>query len=205
MKSISIRLTGILLLIFAITTPLSAGVGEKRINELITAFKNYNPDSQNSSANIESILNLDFMAKHSMNFYWDKMTDSEKKEFASIFKKLVEKLAYKKSRDYFRNNKYTLVKETTGTAKDYLFSSQKESVKLVTVTVSVDYKAGTGIKKENVVFHLIQQPQGLIVFDVELLDGSLVKDYRNQFSKNIREKGGVSGLIKVMNDKYNEK
>ncbi len=44
----------------------------------------------------------------------------------------------------------------------------------------------------------------LVVFDVILLEGSLVKDYRNQFSRTIRKKGGYDGLIQSLKEKYNE-
>jgi len=181
-----------------------AGEAQSKVEQLITGFKNYKKGNSGSVKNIEKVLNLDFMAQRSMNFHWPKMSDNEKKEFLDIFKKLVEKMAYEKSGTYFKNNKYTFVSEKRISKKDYLLSRKKEKLSITAVKLKVDYKTGTGIKKENIVFYLIKRPEGLVVFDVELLDGSLVKDYRNQFSRTKRKKGGIKGLINSMKDKYNE-
>ena len=75
---------------------------------------------------------------------------------------------------------------------------------MLTVTMKIDYKTKTGTKKETCTFYLIKQNNKLVIFDVEILGGSLVKDYRNQFSRTIRKKGGIDGMIKTMEDKYNE-
>ncbi len=175
-----------------------AGGGEQRVNQLIDAFKAYN------TSKIERILDLDFMARRAMNLHWNKMSASQKKNFRAWFVKVVRKLAYKKTGKYFKNNKYAFVKEKTHKVRDYLFTRKKEKIDVISVSLTVDYKTGTGIKKEKVTFQLTSRGGKLIVFDVIMLDDSLVRDYRNQFSKTIKKKGGYDGLIKALKDKYNE-
>lgn len=182
-----------------------AGAGKTRVLKLVKAFKAYKKGNQSSAKAIEKILNLSFMAQRSMNLHWSKMSDAQKKKFISIFRRLVEKLAFKKSGTYFKGNKYAVTGESTKTKRDYLLTRKKEKVTLTRVTLKVDYKTKTGFKKEDVIFVLLKRPgKGLIVFDIEILGGSLVRDYRNQFSKTINKKGGVSGLIKVMENKLAE-
>ncbi len=182
-----------------------AGEGKKRVLKLVKAFKAYRKGNQSSTKAIEKILDLSFMAQRSMNLHWSKMSGSQKKTFISIFRRLVEKLAFKKSGTYFKENKYAVTSESTKTKRDYLLTRKKEKVTLTRVTLKVDYKTKTGTKKENVVFILLKRAgKGLVVFDIEILGGSLVRDYRNQFSKTIHKKGGVPGLIKVMKNKLAE-
>ncbi|HEO64969.1 MAG TPA: ABC transporter substrate-binding protein [Spirochaetes bacterium] len=182
-----------------------AGEGKSRVLKLVKAFKAYKKGNRSSVKAIEKILDLDFMAQRSMNLHWSKMSDSQKKKFMSIFKRLIEKLAYSKSGTYFKGNKYVVTGESTKTKRDYLLTRKKKKLTLTRVFLKVDYKTKTGVKKEDVVFVLLKRPgKGLIVFDIEILGGSLVRDYRNQFSRTIHKKGGVSGLIKVMEDKLAE-
>lgn len=181
-----------------------AGPGKQRLDDFIKHLIDYSKGNKSAQSSIEGILDIDFMAKRAMNLHWKKMSASQKKEYLSVFKKLLRHLAYKKSGEYFTSNKYKIGNEMEDNIRDYLTSKKKERLDVITVTMKVDYKAKTGVKKETITFHFIKQDGKLIVFDVELLEGSLVKDYRNQFSKTIREEGGVDGLIKKLNKRYKE-
>ncbi|MDH4128453.1 MAG: ABC transporter substrate-binding protein [Spirochaetota bacterium] len=205
MKRKLIVLIGLILITYCFGfNNIFARSGKDRINQLIKAFTRYDKNNRSSVKAIESIIDLDFLAKRSMNIHWNKMSDDQKKQFINIFNQLVEKLAYSKTKDYFRNNKYIISKETNETKRDYLLDHKKVSVKLIAVNVKIDYETGTGIKKESVIFYLIKQPNGLVIFDIEMLEGSIVKDYRNQFSKTIRDDGGIDGLIKKLEKKLKE-
>jgi ABC-type transporter MlaC component len=108
------------------------------------------------------------------------MSKAEKNKFSNLLVRIVRKLAYAENKIYFKNNPYT-------------YGSVVKSGSITKVPITVDFE---GIE-EAVIFYMKKVAGRWKVDDIELLDSSVIIDYKNQFN-SIINKEGLNGLLKRM-------
>ena len=123
------------------------------------------------------------MARRSLGRYWAQRTAEEKREFVSLFSKLVERTYMKQVEDYsgesVRYGKEAIDGDYAVVAVDILTQKNKD--------ISVDYR----LQKEG---------NEWLIYDVSIEGVSLVNNYRTQFNSIIQQ-SSYENLVKKMRDK----
>jgi len=123
------------------------------------------------------------MAKEAIGDYWKKVSVKKRERYSYLLERLVEKIAYPASKEYFNkiDIKYDKVEK---------LSDDKYIVKTTVINKDEDFDVSLDFK-------LHKTKTGWRVYDVITDGDSLVLDYKNQFIKIIKEKG-FDHLIKLM-------
>ncbi len=127
------------------------------------------------------------MAKRSLARHWRKRTPEERKEFVSIFSRLLE-ASYISKIEAYTNEKITYDREVIKGGGRYAVVST--SVITKDVTIPIDYK-------------VMQKGDRWWVYDVSIEGVSFISTYRSQYNKIIM-KESYEGLLKRMKRKLDE-
>lgn len=132
---------------------------------------------------IDGAFDWEEFSKRALGKNWRKITDSDKKEFTSLFKELIKRTYMEKSGQYSGGRVEFLGEETDekyGEVKSQLISSSGTQT-------PVDYKV---MKKDGAWW----------VYDINIEGSSLVGTYRKQFN-NILLKSSFDELMEILREK----
>jgi phospholipid transport system substrate-binding protein len=134
----------------------------------------------------DEMLDYSGLAKASLGDEWAVRTEEERKEFSNILKQLVRK-AYEKN-----------LKKTVTFRIDYVGQDAIDSSQLVKTRAT--NQANSRDEPVEIDFKMVQDGGTWKVADIITEGSSLVRNYRNQFTRIIK-RDGFPALIKKMNDK----
>ncbi len=129
--------------------------------------------------------NYEEMGKRSLGAKWKSLSPDEKKQFLSLFEKLLEN-SYASKIESYQDEKINYNEEIIKGK----YAMVKTEVVRRSDSVEVDYK-------------LLKTESDWQVYDFIIAGVSMVRNYRTQFSKVIR-KESIKGLIEKMKEKIDE-
>jgi phospholipid transport system substrate-binding protein len=197
MKSVYRFLFLVLLGTLALALPAEARASEAesylkgRQAELNTLLKQSKSDT--NERKIESVFDqmLDYrtLAKESLNDFWSQRSDSERAEFESVLKQLVQN-AYRKSLRKTLDYDVAFVGETKNDESYLVKTVAKSKTNKRDEPISIDY-----------VLHKVDGKWR--VYDIVTEGSSLIQNYRNQFRRVIKKKG-FDELMRMMRKKLKQ-
>ena len=185
MKKLLLISTILTMVLFVAVQVADAASAQGTVKSLISKFKNYNGTNK-AKASIERILDAKHLGQKAMSTHWDSMNSTQKQKFNNLIVKLIRNIAYTECKIYYNENHYT-----------YGNVTRSGSITKVPQTVSVE-----GLE-EPVIFYMKKIGNRWRIEDIELLDSTMVIDYKNQFN-SIINKEGVDGLLKRMEKRINQ-
>ncbi|NOR73068.1 MAG: ABC transporter substrate-binding protein [Mariprofundaceae bacterium] len=123
------------------------------------------------------------MSKRSLGKAWKSTSESERKNFTELFRKLLE-------RSY--GNRLASFREQRVEFDDAQFKKDKARVKTRVVDVN---------KEIPVEYRLHQTSTGWQVYDIRIEGVSLVSNFRKDFQEGIRKNKGFEGLVQALEKK----
>jgi phospholipid transport system substrate-binding protein len=182
---------GMLLAVPAFAAPSPEGFVKAKQGELTTLMKQgkTNAVEQKIGAVFDQMLDYDTLAKESLGAEWDQRTESERREFQDVLKRLVQK-------NYKKNLRKTL-------DYDVEYKGESKAKKGVLVRTVARSKKNTREEPVSVDYVLHDVGGKWLVFDIVTEGSSLISTYKNQFRRVIKKKG-FDGLIKQMKAKLDE-
>jgi phospholipid transport system substrate-binding protein len=134
----------------------------------------------------DEMLDYSGLAQASLADEWAARTEAERQEFSNILKQLVRK-AYEKN-----------LKKTVTFRIDYVGQDAVDSAELVRTRAT--NQANSRDEPVEIDFKMVKDGSSWKVADIITEGSSLVRNYRNQFTRIIK-RDGFPALIKKMNDK----
>ena len=136
----------------------------------------------------DAILDYDALAQGSLEGQWNERTDAERREFQDTLKKLVQR-AYRKNLDRTANYDVQFEGETKAADNTIVRTTAKSRTNAREEPISIDY-----------VVH--RTGSAWRIQDIVTEGSSLVKNYRQQFTRIIK-KDGFGELLRRMKAKLN--
>jgi phospholipid transport system substrate-binding protein len=155
----------------------------------VTSLLHQTPSSQRDkqiAAVLDGMMDYDELAKSSLASHWNDLSESQRREFTDVLKRLVQ-------RNYERNIKNIM---------DYRVEYLGEDPASDSVVVHTRATSTTNSREDPVAIDYQLGPvgDGWRVLDIVTEGSSLVKNYKNQFHRII-QKDGYDALLKRMKDK----
>jgi phospholipid transport system substrate-binding protein len=155
----------------------------------VTALLHQSPGAQRDKqiANIlDGMIDYAELAKRSLAAHWADLTDTQRKDFTEVLKRLVQR-NYEKS-----------IKGILDYRVEYLGEEQESEGALVHTRAS----STTDQREEpiSIDYRIVSSSGSLKVIDVVTEGASLINNYKNQFHRVI-QKDGFEALVKKMKDK----
>jgi len=138
----------------------------------------------------DTILDYDALAQGSLEGQWSERTDAERREFQDTLKKLVQR-AYRKNLDRTASYDVQFDGETKAAENTIVRTTAKSRTNAREEPISIDY-----------VVH--RSGSAWRIKDIVTEGSSLVKNYRQQFTRIIK-KDGFPELLRRMKNKLNGK
>jgi phospholipid transport system substrate-binding protein len=132
---------------------------------------------------VDSVFNWEEFSKRALAKNWSKRTDSEKKDFITLFGQLVERTYMAKTQQY--------------TGGKISFLDEKIDGEYGNVSTQLVTSAGTQIPVE---YRVMKKDSTWWVYDVNIEGVSLVNNYRSQFN-DILTKSSYEELVKRLKEK----
>jgi phospholipid transport system substrate-binding protein len=200
MRRISAPLSLFLLAAILFSGPLAgadAGPMEVVKQTVAEARSIFNDSRLNSEARIKKLKGIaeerfDFeeMSKRALATQWRKLTPAERKEFVSLFSKLIE--------DTYSNKIKRYEKEIKREAEDkILYIGENVDGPYATVRTKIVTTKGTEV---TVNYRFIRERESWRVYDVTVEGVSFINNYRSQFNEIIRS-GSYDELVKRLKEK----
>lgn len=163
----------------------------KKHDELVAAVKAARDPKTDAKvlAVFEAMFDYEALARDSLGGEWEGLEDSQRTEFSSVLKQLVEK-SYRKN-----------LRDPSSYLVQYLGTEPDPNGTLVKTTAQS--KANKREKPLTINYVVGTTNQGLKVRDVITDDVSLVGNYRSQFKKVLKKKG-FDGLLDQLRKKLDE-
>jgi phospholipid transport system substrate-binding protein len=185
---------GLLTMALALSTPAMAGDDsaqsfmKERQTELVTLIhKGASPDNQKKiESTFDAILDYDALAQGSLDTQWGTLNEGDRKEFQETLKKLVQR-AYRKNLDRTASYDVSFDGESKQGESTLVRTTAKSKTNAREEPISIDYlvhKAAPSWKIQDIVTE----------------GSSLVKNYRQQFTRIIK-KDGFAELLRRMKSK----
>ena len=136
-------------------------------------------------AEANASLDLEAMGRRALDTHWDEATSDQQKTFLDLLWKLIEHVAYPRSRDFLGDHEitYPAVHEARDGFEVHSVVKQKEE--------ALDVR---------VIYHLRQEDARWKIDDVILDDVSITEDLKYQFAK-ILAQSHFSGLLDKMRER----
>lgn len=141
---------------------------------------------------VDELIDYRFIAKHIIGTQWEKTDENTKKQLYDKIKELFTELYLE---DAFYNNSYE--KKYIDKGLETLYIKGVPASVFITTEIQVIFKGKPVIYE--LIYHLYTVDGKYKVFDVELDTVSMVRNYREQFDKNIKDKS-VMKLIKKLDE-----
>lgn len=146
---------------------------------------------------VDELIDYDFIAKYIIGDKWEAATEEKKTKFFTKIKELFTELYLEKA---FYNKSYEKKYIDKGSEKMYI-KGVPESV-FITSEVQASFKGKPVIYE--LIYHLRIVDGGYKIFDIELDTVSLVRNYKEQFTKNVKDQS-IDELIKLIDRKIKNK
>ena len=124
-------------------------------------------------------VNYEQMAQRALGAPWTRLNDTERQEFVSLFVELIRDAVANKIDQYYDDQVFYLVEQREGS-----FAEVRTNLSGPKVDTSVD-------------FRLENHSGDWLVYDVVIDSASIVRNYRTQFSRIIRD-DSYAGLVERM-------
>jgi phospholipid transport system substrate-binding protein len=124
-------------------------------------------------------VNFEQMAQHSLGAPWTRLTDMERQEFVTLFLELIRDTVANKIDQYYDHQVFYLAEQREGS-----FAEVRTNLIGPKVDISFD-------------FRLEQLSGDWLVYDVVIDGASIVRNYRTQFGRIIRD-NAYAGLVEKM-------
>ncbi len=170
-----------------ITSDLKSTIDQ--VKEVLNDEKLKNePDTRRTKLRhiINKRFNYDQMAVRALAENWPKRTDEEKKEFTRLFTDLLERTYAKKIESFDGGEIHYLEEVIKGK-----YAMVKTKVENQGKFVSLDYK-------------LVHENGEWKVYDFIVTGASMIRNYRNQFSKVLKDESFADLIEKMENSEANE-
>ncbi len=183
-----------IVLLLGVARNASAGPPTGFLQSIDKQLKPLLADSKKNETKILQIvgklLDFDTLCKDSLGRHWDGRSDSDRKEFVSTLRALIEK------------NVVTRLSDT----RNHIVKYEGEEIDGGKASVTTIVASGPGPRdtQTEIVYKLQQRGRAWVVVDMVTDGVSLVQNYRSQFNKIIT-KDGWPAVIKKMKDKLAEK
>lgn len=151
-----------------------------------TTAKNLNR-IKTTENDLSDFFDLNELGRITLKNRWEKATPAQRTKFVFLMQRLIEKIAYPSSSDFFKKYKPVLLPAKIADNKAE-----------ISVTINVDDD------EETVAFKFVKKQEKWAVYDVIIDDESLADNFRMQFNK-ILQKKDFNGLLKLMEVKLNGK
>lgn len=135
------------------------------------------------------LLEYNELCKRALGEHYGKMTEKQRTEFVATLRELIE-------RNYVKQLRTNLDYEV-------LYGEESESENEATVSTVVKIRTKGKTTDAAIEYRLIKVERGWMVYDVITDELSLVRNYRSQFQRIIRDQG-YDGLLTKMKTKLNE-
>lgn len=147
---------------------------------------------------LDAIMDYNFIAKYILGDHWDKTPDNKRK---ILLEKIRELLTEFYLEDMFYNKSYEKKYIERGIEELYI-KGVKKSI-FITTELQVTLKKKPVIYE--VIYHMYKsgKSNSYRVFDIELDSVSLIRNYKSQFKKTLKEKD-VDALIALIDKKLNK-
>lgn len=175
-----------LVVCFTFSVPAQAQDGKSTVRDLVTMFARWSGDDDDRTVFEPAARHIDYqeMAEASVGTsQWNKLNATQKREFVTALRHLVENRYYPRWHHIFRKSKLTFVSETT--SKNDL---------LVKTILAV------GKKKTYVTWRLRRSNGEPMVISLTVGEKDLLARMSTRFQKQIA-KSGIEGLIAWLKDK----
>ncbi len=139
---------------------------------------------------VDELIDYRFIARYIIGEVWDKTDEATKQELFDKIKELFTELYLE---DMFYNNSYEKKYIDKGVETMYIKGAPKSV--FITTEIQVIFKGKPVIYE--LIYHLHLIDGNYKVFDVELDTVSMVRNYKEQFNKSIKDKS-VKELIKKL-------
>ena len=146
---------------------------------------------------VDELIDYDFIAKYIIGDKWESATEEKKTKFFGKIKELFTELYLEKA---FYNKSYEKKYIDKGSEKMYI-KGVPESV-FITSEVQASFKGKPVIYE--LIYHLRMIDGVYKIFDIELDTVSLVRNYKEQFTKNVKDQS-IDELIKMIDKKIKNK
>ena len=193
MSTIARKVPGFFALALALSLALPASAGEAEdfvkgkltgLSALVSQPKSAENDKKVLAA--FEVFDYEGLAKATLRDTWDQRSPAERAEFSDVLKVLVQN-AYRKN-----------IKKTAGYSVEYLGEQEGDAGRVVRTIAS--HKNAGDADKVSIDYVVHPVAGNWKVFDIVTEGSSLVRNYRNQFTKVIK-KDGFEGLLKRMKAK----
>lgn len=146
---------------------------------------------------VDDLIDYQFIAKYIIGDKWNTTTEEKKSQFFAKIKQLFTELYLEKA---FYNKSYEKKYIDKGPEKLY--------IKGVPESVFITSEIQAALKGKPVIYELIYHLHiidgGYKIFDIELDTVSLARNYKEQFTKNVKDQS-VDELIKMIDKKIKDK
>lgn len=146
---------------------------------------------------VDELIDYDFIARYIIGEKWETAADDKKVKFFGKIKELFTELYLEKA---FYNKSYEKKYIDKGSEKMYI-KGVPESV-FITSEVQASFKGKPVIYE--LIYHIRIVDGGYKIFDIELDTVSLVRNYKEQFTKNVKDQS-IDELIKMIDRKIKNK
>ncbi len=186
----------VLALAAAMGTPAVAGSAARSgprsvVEKLVAAIRSYDSSApRESKHNAEiarmahAILDVDRLAQGSLDGQWSKLGKPERATFVALLKDLLEKIAYPKSAEFFKDLELSIdgeeVKGNEGTVKTHVNHAEEGEVEIE--------------------FRLARRAGAWVISDIYLDGVSLATNVKTQVQRVLAEES-FEGLIRRMREK----
>lgn len=184
-RTINLLIT--LLILLSCTLPANAQTGKAVVQDLVTLFSDWSGDDDDHTINEPAARHIDYqeMAETSVGqTQWNKLNATQKREFVSALRHLVENRYYRRWHHIFYKGKLTILSETT--TRNELWVKTMLSI---------------GKKQSYVTWRLRRNNNGEpMVVSLTVGEKDLLTRMTVRFQKQIA-KSGIEGLIAWLKDK----
>jgi ABC-type transporter MlaC component len=177
------------LVFFLVPAAAEAQSGKEAIQELVRLFTQWNGDEVDAGLSSKAAQHIDYagMAAAALGGnHWEKLTASQKREFVTTFRKLVERRYYPRWHKLFRRGHLNYGSETASNG-DVLVRTQLQ----------------VGRKTDRVVWRMRPAGAELKVVNLTVGEKDLVGRLSARFQRHMA-KGGFHGMMAWLKDKLDE-
>lgn len=179
----------------------SSNTPEKTLNTLIDLFKSYHrtntgkeltkqqmAENDKIGREIGEIFDFDSLIKGALQDQWNDMSQQQRNDFFKKFKELIELVAYSQGSYFYNNSDSEFKKAVEDGGKIKIDSLNHNNDKDLDIEITYVFE-----NKNN----------RWVMTDIYMSKRSLVEAYRMQINRIVGKKG-ISGLMELLTQKYND-
>lgn len=183
-----------LLVLFLFSVPVQAGEPAGSVDAFLNTIQSMEfpitdkAQHQQKVQQAAAYLDLEAMGKKSLGEHWDDMTSDEQKQFIDLLWKLIESIAYPRTRNFLGDQKITFT--------DTQPVEQGVNVSSIVLDAETDLEVP-------IVYHLYQAGAAWKIDDIFMDGVSMTEDLQYQFDKMIQD-GSIQTLLDRMSERLEQ-